>query len=47
MWEIILSKEILAILAVVISVICTMCVCAALLEHKPRHRYRRPTQYRE
>ncbi|MEA5002443.1 MAG: hypothetical protein VB081_03000 [Christensenella sp.] len=47
MLEILLSKEILAILAVVVSVIGTICVFAALLEHKPRHKYRRPTQYRE
>ncbi|BDF59519.1 hypothetical protein CE91St36_23360 [Christensenellaceae bacterium] len=47
MLEILLSKEIIAILAVVIAVICAICISAALLEHKPRHKYRRPTEYRE
>lgn len=47
MLEILLSKEILAILAVVISVLGAICISAALLTHKPRHKYRRPTQHRE
>ncbi len=47
MLEILLSKEIIAILVVVVSVIGTICACAALMEHKPRHKYRRPTQHRE